>query len=334
MPTDRPTAVLAMGAEVAEALFPPGLRRRLTASFAPDPVELNGSLTTPGARAALAGADILITGWRCPPLTAEVLAAAPRLRAVIHAAGTVKSLVTQAVWERGVAVSSAADANARPVADFTVAAITLAAKKALPTAARYRDGWPSFAEREGAYGRSVGIIGASRIGRRVIARLASSGNDTRILLSDPYVSRADAEALGARLCDLDELCRSSSIVSVHAPKLPETHQLLDARRLALVPDGGTVINTSRGTLVDTEALAGECATGRLNAFLDVTDPEPLPPGHALLKLPNVLVTPHIAGAQGSEVSRLGLYAIEEAERWIRGEPLHGAITAAELTRLA
>ncbi len=148
------------------------------------------------------------------------------------------------------------------------------------------------------------------------------------------MSEADAARLGAEPTDLDGLCRASDIVTVHAPELPETVGMLSARRLALIPDGGTVVNTARGSLIDTDALTRECATGRLDAFLDVTDPEPLPVGHPLLALPNVLVTPHIAGAQGSEARRLGAYAVDEAARYLRGEPLLGRRTAADLPRLA
>lgn len=89
-------------------------------------------------------------------------------------------------------------------------------------------------------------------------------------------------------------------------------------------DGATLINTARGSLVDTEALAGHCATGHLDAVLDVTDPEPLPPDHPLLRLPNVLVTPHLAGSQGHELRRLGEFAVAEVARFTRGDPLHGA----------
>jgi phosphoglycerate dehydrogenase-like enzyme len=95
-----------------------------------------------------------------------------------------------------------------------------------------------------------------------------------------------------------------------------------------------LINTARGAIVDTAALTQECSSGRLEAYLDVTDPEPLPPDHPLLGLPNVLVTPHIAGAQGSEVRRLGAYAVAEVERWLRGEPLLGEVTREALPRLA
>ncbi|MGP4002630.1 hydroxyacid dehydrogenase [Streptomyces sp. 8N706] len=323
-----------MGADTVRAALTSDMRHRLAAvvELAPDLI----AAEPPAAygREALADTDILITGWGCPRLDASALDQAPRLRAVVHAAGSVKHLLSPEVWERGIVVSSAADANAGPVADFTCAAIAFAAKQALPTAARYAMGWPTVAEREGADGRTVGIIGASRIGRRVIARLAAHGAGYRILLADPYVSVAEAQELGAELVPVDALCRHSSIVSIHAPELPETRHLLNAERLALLPDGGTVINTARGSLVDTQALTHECATGRLAAYLDVTDPEPLPAEHPLLSLRNVLVTPHIAGAQGSEVSRLGAYAVAEVERLVRGLPLLGEVTAADLARSA
>ncbi|MEU5577705.1 hydroxyacid dehydrogenase [Streptomyces huasconensis] len=329
-----PITALAMGADVAARVFPPDLRERLGACAELAPGVLTGPLTGAASRRVLAGAEILVTGWECPPLTPEVLAYAPRLRAVVHAAGSVKALVTEAVWERGIVVSSAADANAAPVVAFTLAAITFAAKGALRTAAGYAAGWPPFIERTGADACTVGVIGASRIGRGVIAALRASDAGYRVLLTDPYVTPAEAASLGAELSPLPELCARSGIVTVHAPQLPETRGLLNEAMLRLMPDGGCVINTARGSLVDTEALARECGTGRLDAFLDVTDPEPLPAGHALLTLPNVLVTPHIAGAQGSEVRRLGEYAAAEVERYVAGEPLRGRLRREDLGRLA
>ncbi|MGW1888766.1 hydroxyacid dehydrogenase [Streptomyces sp. NPDC002004] len=323
-----------MGAEVAERVLPPDLRDRLARTVRLVTVPPAGPLGADPARAALARAEILVTGWESPRLTAEVLALAPRLRVVVHAAGSVKPVATDALWDRGIVVSSAADANAGPVVAFTLAAVTFAAKGALPAAARYSAGWPRFAERPGADGRTVGIVGASRIGRRMITALHSSDAGYRVLLTDPYVSLEDAASLGVELVELAELCRRSSIVSIHAPQLPETRGLLSADMLKLIPDGGVVVNTARGSLIDTEALTRECAAGRLDAFLDVTDPEPLPPGHPLTTLPNVLVTPHIAGAQGSEVRRLGVYAVDEVERYVRGEALRGRLRREDLARLA
>ncbi|MET9499194.1 hydroxyacid dehydrogenase [Streptomyces sp. NPDC006552] len=334
MTAHRPTVALAMGAQVVAEVFPPGLRARLGRGTRLAAAPLTGALDGPDAAPVLATTEILVTGWECPPLTREVLAAAPRLRAVVHAAGSVRPIVTDAVWERGLVVSSAADANAGPVVAFTLAAITFAAKGALSAAARYAQGWPGFAERTGADARVVGIIGASRIGRRVIEALRADEAEYQVLLCDPYVDGAEAARLGVEPVGLAELCRRSSVVSVHAPQLPSTRGLLSARMLALMPDGGVVVNTARGSLLDTEALAAECAAGRLSAYLDVTHPEPLPSGHPLLTLPNVLVTPHIAGAQGSEVRRLGLYAVEEVERYVRGEALRGWTEAEDMARVA
>jgi phosphoglycerate dehydrogenase-like enzyme len=98
-----------------------------------------------------------------------------------------------------------------------------------------------------------------------------------------------------------------------------------------MPDGAVLINTARGSLVDTDALTRECATGRISAVLDVTEPEPLPPGHPLLAMPNVFITPHLAGAQGRELRRLGEFATDEVGRLVRGEPLRGGVEAHQLT---
>ncbi|WP_181787434.1 hydroxyacid dehydrogenase [Streptomyces phytophilus] len=330
---DRPGAVCVMGPDVAGLVLPRELRARLAGHVR---LLTDAAGTEVHARfpAALADAEVLLSSWGCPPLTAEVVAGAPRLRAVVHAAGTVKSLVGEAVWERGIRVSCAADANAGPVVSYSVALITLAARRTLAMAAGYTAGWPGPRSRAGGDGATVGIVGASRIGRGVIAELAGSDAGYRILVSDPYLTDDEARLLGARRVELDELCRRSAVVSVHAPLLPETTGLLDAAKLALLPDGAALINTARGAIVDTESLTRECVSGRLEAYLDVTDPEPLPPDHPLAALPHVLLTPHIAGAQGTEVRRLGRYAVAEVARWLAGEPLCGEVTRRALPRLA
>lgn len=331
----RPTAMCVMSPDVAGLVLPTELRDELASMvrLIPGPSGAQVHAALPEAE-ALAEAEVLVSSWGCPRLTADVLAGAPRLRVVLHAAGTVKSLVSEAVWERGIVVSSAADANAGPVVSYTTALVTLAARRTLTMAAGYGAGWPDHTLRSGGDGLTVGIIGASRIGRGVIAELARSDAGHRLLLSDPYVTDEEARSLGAEPVELAELCRRSAVVSVHAPLLPETTGLLDAKLLALLPDGAALINTARGAIVDTDALTRECVSGRLEAYLDVTDPEPLPPGHPLLSLPNVLLTPHIAGAQGTEVRRLGQYAVAETTRWLAGEPLRGRVTREALAQLA
>ncbi|HEY3479148.1 MAG TPA: hydroxyacid dehydrogenase [Streptomyces sp.] len=331
---ERPKLVLAMRPDIIDLVFPAPLRARLDQLTAVHPT-LVTEVGSAASAAALADAELLLTGWGSPSVDATVLALAPRLGAVIHAAGTVKGHVRPEVWERGIAVSSAADANAAPVIEFTMATVVLAARRTLGAAADYHRGkLPTYGDRRGADGAVVGVIGASRIGRGVIARLRAAPSGFRVLLADPYVTPADAADLGVELVDLDELCRASDIVTVHAPDLPETHHLLDARRLHLLRDGAALINTARGRLLDTKALTRECATGRIDAYLDVTEPEPLPHGHGLHSLPNVLLTPHIAGCQGTEVQRLGAYALDEIARWISDEPLLGRVHADDLARIA
>jgi phosphoglycerate dehydrogenase-like enzyme len=324
----RPVGMLAMSRSVLPTVLPDDLLDRLGTTL-----DLVGDRPTEcfdgAARAELSRVEVLVTGWACPRLTADLLDAAPRLRAVVHAAGTVKNHLDAEVFERGIAVSSAADANAQPVVDFTLSVITLAGKRAFAYSAGVS---APFGRRPGNAGRVVGVVGASRIGRGVIAGLRTAGY--HVLVADPYLSVREAAALGAVLSDLDSLCGRCDILTLHAPELPETRHLLDERRLALLPDGAVVVNTARGSLVDTEALTRACATGRIDACLDVTDPEPLPDGHPLRTMPNVWLTPHLAGAQGTEIRRLGEYAVLEVERFVAGQPLLGAVDPARFAQLA
>lgn len=333
---ERPVAVLAMQPWALPGLFPEDLMERLRTLVRLRPGPALTSFESEGVASVLRDVDVLMTGWGCPRIDSAVLATAPRLRAVIHTAGSVKGHVDPAVFASGIAVSSAAQANAVPVAEYTLSAMVFAAKRVFTRANWYANDraagdWRS-GEGTGLFDRTVGIIGASRTGRLVLDRLR--GHNVRSLLADPYVTAQQAHALGAELVDVDDLCRRSEVISIHAPALPETYHLLDARRLALLRDGATLINTARGSLVDTAALTDHCATGRIDAVLDVTDPEPLPPGHPLLRLPNVLVTPHLAGSQGHELRRLGAFAVAEVARFVSGEPLHGAIRSSDLHRIA
>lgn len=271
----------------------------------------------------LADVEVLLTGWGCSPIDADVLRRAPRLRAVIHTGGSVKHHVTEACWERGVIVSSAVEENAVPVAEYTLAAILFAQKRVLEVSRLYRDrreqsAWASCFPTMGNYRRVVGIVGASRIGRRVIGLLQPF--DLDVLLADPYVQPREAARLGVTLVELNHLLAASDTVSLHAPSLPETEGLLDRRRLGLMRDGAVVINTARGALVDLPALTDELVAGRLHAVIDVTEPEVLPADCPLYDLPNVLLTPHIAGSVGQELTRLFDHALDELERFAAGLP--------------
>ncbi|WP_241995659.1 hydroxyacid dehydrogenase [Kribbella sp. VKM Ac-2568] len=331
----QPTVMLAMNESSRARVLVPQVRDRLERVATVLPVGPGDAfLADPEVRKALGEVDALLTGWGCPSITPEVLDAAPRLRAIIHAAGSVKHFVDPAAFERGIQVSSAVVANALPVAEFTVATIILSGKRAFRLGAEYKlsKHRPDPSNVSGNYGSTVGLLGASRIGRMVAERLRAF--DLEVLISDPYLSEAEAAELGASLVDLDTLFTRSDILSVHAPLLPETVGLVDARLLGLLRDGSVLINTARGRIIDADALIAECRSGRIDAVLDVTDPEPLLPDSPLLELPNVFLTPHLAGAVGNEVARLGELAVGELERFAAGAPLHHVITAAELGRIA
>jgi phosphoglycerate dehydrogenase-like enzyme len=289
--------------------------------------------------AVLSEIEIIVGGWGCNVLDDALLARMPKLRLLAYAAGTVKMTVTPATWRHGVVVSSAAAANAVPVAEFTFAAIVMIAKDVF----RVRDRHRAVRGREsvvgvgpagevGTRGLRIGIIGASTIGRLVIERLASL--DVTVAVADPYLTDEAAAALGVDGKELDDLFEWADIVSVHAPELPSTRHLVNADRLARMHDGAWLVNTARGSIVDTDALTRECASRRLCAFIDTPDPEPLPPDSPLYDLPNVVLTPHIAGSLGTEVSRMGAVAVAEVRRFVLGEALQHEVHEADLERIA
>ena len=319
-----PRAVFAMDPVHLPLLFPPSLMARLRQVAEIDPGLVVRDFADPAVASALAGAEVLITGWGCPHLDADVLAAAPRLTTVLHAAGSVRALVGEALWKGGVSVSSAVAGNALPVAEYTLAMILLAGKETFDHRERFRQthAYPSPAE--------TAAIG--NVGRRLLELLRPF--DFAVSLYDPYVDPAGAAALGAQPMALDDLLRTSDIVSLHAPDIPETYRMLDRGRLALIRDGGVLINTSRGALVDPEALTDELLSGRLNAILDVTEPEPLPAGSPLYHLPTVFLTPHIAGSLGNELERLGRTVVEELERLAAGLPPAHQVQHTDLARVA
>lgn len=298
----------------------------------PEPI---GAWDDPRADELLGRAEVLLAHWGCPRIDETVLERAPNLGLIAYAAGTVKATIAPQVLDR-VRVTSGAPANAEPVAEFTLAMILLCNKDALFRRDELRDPSIASARRRseipvGNWDKTVGIVGASLVGRRVIELLRSFPH-LRPVLYDPFVDAEEAERLGVTQLELDDLCGQSDIVSVHAPDLPETRGMIGARQLAAMRTGATFINTARGRLVDHDALVAE--VGRIYAVLDVTHPEPLPDDHPLRTSPAVFLTPHLAGSQGTELRRMTRHAADEIARWTRGEPGRNVVTAAALDRIA
>jgi phosphoglycerate dehydrogenase-like enzyme len=336
-PPPRPQIVLAMIPSLERSLFTDAHLNALRSMAAVPELEPVVPFESERAGRLLRDAEILLTGWGCPALTAEVLDRAPGLRLIAHCAGTVKEMVTPACWERGLRVVSAAEANAVPVVEYTVAAILLLNKHAFRIRELYREErrygmWHHTTPGIGNLNKRVGIVGASRIGRRLIRALGPF--DMSVSVYDPYLSEQEAANLGVEKLELDELLRSSDVVTLHAPSLPETRHMIGARELALIPDGAALINTARGALIDATALEKELLTGRIRAVIDTTEPETLPAESPLYELPNVFLTPHIAGACGNEIYRMAELVIEEIGRYLRGEPLQHEVRQEDLVRIA
>src|SRR5258708_6351912 len=158
--------------------------------------------------------------------------------------------------------------------------------------------------------------------------------DFRIQVFDPFLAAAEAHALGVDIVELDTLMATSDLVSLHAPSTPATQGMIDRRRLALMRSGAILVNTARGALVDQDALIDETRSGRIDAIIDVTEPDVLPPDSPLYDIPNVFLTPHIAGSQGSETQRMTDIVLDELARYVGGEPLHHQVAFDALERLA
>ena len=287
--------------------------------------------------AVLAGADACITSWGVAPLDADVVAASLRLGHLAHMGGSVKRFVSAAVWEREIRVTSASVALARDVAETTLGLMIVGRKRIWPLGTHVRDGgwrdspvWDRWDARE--LSRStVGLIGVGNVGRHVIELLA--GFETNILVADPYLGDEEAQQLGVERVGLAELMDRCDVVSIHAPATDETRHMIGAELLARLSDGAVLINTARGTIIDEEALIDELATGRIFAFLDVTDPEPPAPDSPLRQLENVVVTPHIAGCI-ENCHRMGELAVEEVRRYLGGEPAVNEVRPDMLDRIA
>ena len=283
----------------------------------------------------LSDVNIIFSGWGMARLDEDFLAAAPNLKAVFYGAGSIRGIATDAAWDRGITICSAWAANAIPVSAYTLAQILFSLKRGWHhalTIKRERR-WMKQTAVPGAYDSTVGIISLGMIGRLVVERLRPF--DTKIIAYDPFVSEETAADLGVELCSLEDVFKRADVVSLHTPKLPETLGMITGAHLASMKEGATFINTARGAIVrETEMI--EVLQGRpdLYAILDVTDPEPPGDGSPLYTLPNVILTPHIAGSMDTECRRMARYMIDDYKRYLAGEPLLWQISREKAKTLA
>jgi phosphoglycerate dehydrogenase-like enzyme len=316
--------------ELYDRLFEPDIRETLLAIGDVTLQSDDSPWTSVRLAKEIGDYDALLTCWGAPRMTPEVLDAACKLRIIAHSAGSVKSFIGEEVLARGIKVSSAAAAMAPAVAEFALILTMLGMQPVhLYNDALHNDpnGWDT--KQRLGFGPEIassriGVVGAGLVGRQYITKVMALGAE--VVVADPYLSEADAVTLGVERIALPELMSSCPTVAIHAPTTPETHHMISTAELAAMPDNGFLINTARSWIVDQDALLAELQSGRLRAALDVFDQEPLPADHPLRSLPNVILTPHVAGASVRTNRRQGEYAVEDLRRFFNDEPLAQEVT--------
>jgi D-3-phosphoglycerate dehydrogenase len=270
----------------------------------------------------VADADAVLTQFS--PVNAAVIAAMKKARVIVRYGIGVDNVDLQAAQERGIPVCNVPDYCIDEVADHTLAFILATTRQVVPNCLRVRAGqWGlavPLAEMRTLRDLTVGVVGFGRIGRAVVRRLLPFGGTIRVF--DPNVAPQEIQQAGATAASLDELLPQSDIVTLHCPSTAQTRRMLGAERLAKMKRGSILVNLGRGDLVDTQALVAALRSGHLAAAaLDVCDPEPIPPSHPLLEMPNVIVAAHIASASVRAVRSLRETAAGLVARRLRGEPL-------------
>jgi len=284
----------------------------------------------------VAGCDALVTGWGSRGLAEAVFEAAPNLKIVAHSAGSPKFLATQEMIDqylipRGITIFSANKAIALNVAESAVGMLIMTTRRWIDHNAYYHQTgkWGSAEiPRNGQYlrGCKLGVVSASAVGREVIRLLQPW--DVHFLVYDPFLTEEGSREMGVEKVELNELFERADHVTVHAPKLPATDNLIGHDQLRRLQDGATLVNTSRGSVIDEAALIEEAQTGRIFVALDVTEPEPPAADSPLQHLPNVTVLPHVSGAGNYGYYKIGEYTVQALEDCFAGKPVDGTVNLA------
>jgi D-3-phosphoglycerate dehydrogenase / 2-oxoglutarate reductase len=277
-----------------------------------------------------AGEDAEVIVTQLAPITEKVLRSLGDLKLVVVTRGGPVNVNVDAATEHGVIVANAPGRNAPAAAEYALG-LMLAAMKRIPDAhASLKGGeWRGefYAYEENGVeldGSTAGLVGFGAIGSRVAKVLDAFGAE--VLVYDPFVEGAKVEEVGANKVELDELLERARVISIHARLTDETRGMIGADQIAKMPEGAVLVNTARGGLLDYEALCDALESGHLGAAaLDVYDEEPPPEGSRLFEVPNLVLSPHIAGATRETAHRAASIAAAEVGRYARGEDLANVV---------
>ncbi|AAL81518.1 3-phosphoglycerate dehydrogenase [Pyrococcus furiosus DSM 3638] len=247
-----------------------------------------------------------------PKITRKVIENAPKLKVIARAGVGLDNIDVEAAKEKGIEVVNAPAASSRSVAELAVGLMFAVARKIAYADRKMREGKWAKKECMGIEleGKTLGIIGFGRIGYQVAKIARALG--MKLLLYDPYPNEERAKEVGGKFVDLETLLKESDIVTIHVPLIPETYHLINEERLRLMKRTAILINTSRGAVVDTQALIKALEEGWIaGAGLDVFEEEPLPENHPLTKFDNVVLTPHIGASTYEAQERAGVEVAEK-----------------------
>lgn len=267
--------------------------------------------------------EVVFGGWGMVKFDEEMLDKMPNLKVVFYGSGSIRSYVTDEFWSRGIRITSAYGANAVPVAEYTLSQILFSLKDGYRQASylkKHKES-PQRHYVHGCFRSTVGIISLGMIGKLVCEHLKHF--DMNVIAYDPFASDEVFRDLGVTRVDtLEEIFEKSDVVSLHTPWLKETEGMITGKLLGSMKENGIFINTSRGAVVNEKEMI-EILEKRQDMFaiLDVVWPEPAKPDSPLYILPNVVLTPHIAGTMCGECSRMGQFMVDELIRFLRGEPM-------------
>lgn len=281
--------------------------------------------------------EVAFGTWDTPELTTEQIRTyLPNLKVLFYAAASVRYFA-EPYLQCGVRILSAWKIMALPVAQFTVSLITLANKGALQTIRLYPEvGFEAakqlpVAQFPGSYGTKVGILGAGAIGSQVIQMLKDYG--TQIMVYDPFLPPERATALGVQCYSLEEIFSECQTISNHLANNPQTVGMLHYGLFSKMGKNATFINTGRGAqVVEADLIRALREEPQRSAILDVTDPEPVAPGHEFLKMKNVFLFPHIAGSARDEVLMFSDFMIRQLNHYLQGEEFDPCEVTADMLK--
>lgn len=262
-------------------------------------------------------------------IDAALIDSAPNLKVISQCAVGYDNIDIEAAQAHGIEVGNTPGVLTDATADHTFALLMASARRFNEAIGYVKNGnWQTWGLTillgQDIWGATLGIVGMGRIGQALAKR--ARGFEMRILYSDHQRKPNVEKELGVEFVSFEDLLREAAYVSLHVPLTNQTRGLIGARELELMREDAILINTARGQVIDIDALYIALKTGQIaGAALDVTDPEPLPPEHRLLKFSNLIVTPHIASATTSARNRMSLVAVRNLIAGVQGKPLIHAV---------